>query len=79
MIGRKVVLPSGQRLNLRLAQPAHAAAHRDFLRGLSAPERQSRYFAPFRELSPAALARTVHSSRACCGRSRVPSSTEKLS
>jgi acetyltransferase len=57
MIGRKAVLPSGQRLDLRLAQPADAAALQDFVRGLSAPARQARFFAPIRELSPAALAR----------------------
>jgi acetyltransferase len=57
MVGRKVVLPSGQRLNLRSAQPADAAALQDFVRGLSALARQARFFAPVRELSPEALAR----------------------
>lgn len=56
MMCRKVVLPSGQCLSLRPARPADAAALQEFVRGLSAPARQARYFAPIRELSPTALA-----------------------
>lgn len=63
MMDQKVVLPSAQRLDLRPARRTDAAALQEFVRGLSAPTRQARFFAPIRELSPAALARLTGGER----------------
>lgn len=50
------VLPNTQRPCLRPVRPADALGIQDFIRRLSAATRRARFFAPIRELAPAARA-----------------------
>ena len=51
------VFPNTRRLCLRPVRPADALGIQDFIHRLSAATRRARFFAPIRELAPAALAR----------------------